>query len=68
MGLDIRIPLGMMFTIVGGMLVAFGAVTRGSTIYASSLGVDVNLAWGAVMLVFGLLMLGGGLRGRRRGN
>ncbi len=53
MGLDIRIPLGMLFTIVGAMLAVFGAVTRGSAIYASSMGVDVNLAWGAVMLLFG---------------
>jgi hypothetical protein len=64
MGLDIRIPLGMLFVIVGGMLAIFGGWTRGSAIYASSLGVNVNLAWGAAMLVFGLMMLLGGLRSR----
>ena len=65
MGLDIRLPLGMLFVIVGGMLAVFGVMTRGSAIYASSLGTNVNLVWGAVMLGFGLVMLLGGLRARR---
>lgn len=57
MGLDIRTPLGMIFTAMGLILVGYGLFTRGSVIYASSMGVNLNLIWGAVMLVFGVGML-----------
>jgi hypothetical protein len=57
MGLDIRIPIGLMFTIVGLILVAFGAATNHSAIYGRSLGINVNLGWGGVMLGFGVFML-----------
>ena len=63
MGLDIRIPLGLIFLLTGGVLAVFGAATRGSAIYARSLGIDVNLVWGMVLVVFGLVML---LVGRRQ--
>ena len=56
MKLDLRIPLGLLFTIVGLILSIFGAITRGSAIYAQSAGMDINLIWGVVMLVFGLIM------------
>ena len=35
MRLDLRIPMGMMFTLVGMILTAFGLSTRGSAIYAA---------------------------------
>lgn len=63
MGLDVRVPLGIIFLLTGGVLTIFGAFTRGSAIYDRSLGVDVNLIWGAVLVVFGLVML---LVGRRQ--
>ena len=56
MGLDIRIPLGMMFTLLGCLLVGFGFFSD-PAIYQRSLGIDVNLWWGLVLLVFGALML-----------
>jgi hypothetical protein len=56
MGLDIRIPLGMVFSIIGGIMTVFGLLTRSSTIYDRSLGLNLNLGWGVVMLVFGLTM------------
>jgi hypothetical protein len=56
MKLDLRIPLGLMFTIVGLILTIFGAVTRGSAIYRQSAGMNINLIWGLVMLVFGVSM------------
>ena len=62
MSLDLRIPMGLMFTIVGAILTLYGAVTHGSAIYARSAGMDINLIWGVVMLVFGLTMF---LMGRR---
>lgn len=63
MGLDIRIPLGLIFLIIGGIMSAYGLATRGSTIYAKSLDINLNLIWGAIMLVFGLIMF---LVGRRQ--
>lgn len=56
MGLDIRIPLGLMFTILGFLLVGFGLFSD-PAIYQRSLGIDVNLWWGLVLLVFGAMML-----------
>jgi hypothetical protein len=57
MGLDIRIPLGMIFLIIGGIMSVFGFITHGdAALYDRSLGVDLNLTWGMVMFVFGLVM------------
>jgi protein-S-isoprenylcysteine O-methyltransferase Ste14 len=56
MGLDIRLPLGLMFTIIGLLLAGFGFFSD-PAIYQRSLGIDVNLWWGLVLLVFGALML-----------
>ena len=64
MGLDIRIPLGLIFLIIGGILTLFGAFTRGSALYDRSLGIDVNLLWGALMLLFGAVMFFVGRRQR----
>jgi hypothetical protein len=56
MGLDLRIPMGLLFTILGLLLLGYGAVSD-RAIYARSLGVNVNLDWGGFLLVFGLVML-----------
>jgi hypothetical protein len=57
MGLDIRVPLGMIFLIIGGIMGVFGLVTHGdATLYERSLGVDLNLTWGGIMFVFGAVM------------
>lgn len=65
MGLDIRIPLGLMFLITGGLMTVFGLFTRGSAIYERSLDMNVNLIWGGLMFLFGLLMYILGRRPRR---
>ena len=58
MKLDVRIPLGMLFTLMGTILAAFGMATRANTdFYTKSLGIDLNLWWGPVLLVFGVTML-----------
>jgi hypothetical protein len=62
MGLDIRIPLGLIFLITGGMMTVYGLFTRHSAIYEQSMGVNVNLIWGIVMLIFGLIMFVAGRR------
>jgi hypothetical protein len=58
MGFDIRMPIGMLFSLFGMLLLGYGAATRGSAMYEEhSLGVNMNLWWGVVLLVFGLVML-----------
>ncbi|MBI5396747.1 MAG: hypothetical protein HZA91_15745 [Verrucomicrobia bacterium] len=58
MGLDIRLPIGLMFSLVGLLLTIYGAVTGGDAeIYKRSLGININLIWGLVLLVFGAAML-----------
>jgi hypothetical protein len=66
MNLDLRIPMGLMFTIVGAMMSIFGFVTRGSAIYARSDGMNINLVWGLVMLAFGITMFMLGRRADKR--
>jgi hypothetical protein len=56
MKLDLRLPIGLMFSIIGTLLVVFG-MTSDPAIYQRSLGINVNLWWGLVLLVFGLVML-----------
>ncbi|MCU1321527.1 MAG: hypothetical protein JWM43_1176 [Acidobacteriaceae bacterium] len=57
MGLDIRIPLGLIFLITGGIIGIYGFVTRNAPeIYEKSLGINLNLTWGALMFLFGLVM------------
>jgi hypothetical protein len=56
MGLDLRLPMGLLFTILGLMLLGYG-VFSDRAIYARSLGLNVNLGWGGFLLVFGLAML-----------
>ncbi|HVU45093.1 MAG TPA: hypothetical protein VHD85_03140 [Terracidiphilus sp.] len=63
MNLDLRIPMGLMFTMTGAILTAFGLATRDNTaLYAKSLGINANLWWGIVLLAFGITML---ILGRR---
>jgi len=67
MKLDLRIPLGMLFTFLGTILAAFGLSTRGNPdLYAKSLGIDINLWWGFVLLAFGVAMLTLGRRGQAK--
>jgi hypothetical protein len=67
MGLDIRTPIGLMFGIFGLLLAGYGLATNGSPLYERSLGHNVNLEWGMVLLVFGGVMLWLGRRPRGEG-
>jgi hypothetical protein len=67
MNLDLRLPMGLMFTLTGTILTSFGLATRDNkALYAPSLGIDANLWWGAVLLVFGIIMLVLGRRNQTR--
>ncbi len=65
MNLDLRLPIGFMFSLFGALLVIYGVLSD-KAIYARSLGINVNLLWGAVLLAFGALMLGLARWGRQR--
>jgi hypothetical protein len=56
MRMDIRIPIGSMFAVLGILLAGYGALGP-HDIYGKSLGINVNLGWGIVLLVFGAIML-----------
>lgn len=58
MGLDIKLPIGAMFAIIGLLLTIYGLFTASNTeMYTRSLHVNINLWIGATMLVFGVIML-----------
>lgn len=58
MGLDIRWPIGLLFSLIGALLVIYGLATGSDTeIYRRSLDINVNLRWGLVVLAFGAAML-----------
>lgn len=65
MKLDVRLPIGGMFAIFGAILVVYG-LAADDAIYQRSLGINVNLWWGLVLLVFGLAMLGVAIRAGAR--
>jgi hypothetical protein len=55
---DIRIPIGLMFSIIGVLISVFGFSTMSdSNMYHKSLGLNVNILMGLLMLFFGLIML-----------
>ena len=57
MGLDIRFPIGLMFTLVGLLLVIAGFVYTDAETLKRSLDINVNLWWGVLLMVFGAGML-----------
>ena len=56
MGLDVRVPVGLMFLTMGALLATYG-MFGDQSIYGRSLGINVNLVWGLVTLAFGGTML-----------
>lgn len=58
MGLDIKFPIGLLFSILGFILTIYGIVTTNDVLmYTKSLGQNINLYSGLFMLLFGLMML-----------
>jgi hypothetical protein len=65
MGLDIRLPIGMMFTLLGALLAIYGLSTGSDPdMYKSSLDLNINLIWGGVLFLFGAVMLAFALKDR----
>jgi hypothetical protein len=56
--LDIKIPIGLMFSVFGVVLLVYGFFTRNDTeLYQKSLSHNINLWMGGLMLLFGVVML-----------
>lgn len=57
MGLDIRMPLGLMLALIGAQLAVYGLLTGGA---------DVNLWWGTTLLACGAAFLWWSRAGKRK--
>src|SRR6188472_1387316 len=53
MRLDIRVPIGLMFGVLGAMLAAYGTFFSDPAIYERSLGININVWWGLILCAFG---------------
>ena len=65
MKLDVRLPIGLMFSLFGLILAVLGLV-KGSEQTQRLFGLNLDLAWGLVILAFGLVMLVIALRARKK--
>ena len=66
MGLDIRWPIGLMFTLIGVLLTTYGALKHAASVVpVAGTDVNINLIWGVVLLIFGVLMLLGAIAGKK---
>ena len=63
---DIRLPIGLLFTIIGVIISIFGFATGGADIYKHSLGININIWSGICLTVFGVLMLVMALRAQAK--
>lgn len=57
MDLDIRIPIGLLFITLGGVLAIDGLLAPHAIFERHSLGINVNLVWGLAMAAFGAALL-----------
>jgi hypothetical protein len=65
MGIDIRIPMGVMFGLLGLIITVYGLVSPAQIYEKHSLGININLWWGLVMVAFSASMLLLAFRARR---
>lgn len=64
--LDVRLPMGLLFLLLGLILIGYG-LTANPAIYAKhSLGQNVNLHWGVIFALFGAAMLVLAARAKRK--
>ncbi|MBN1127468.1 MAG: hypothetical protein JXA71_00675 [Chitinispirillaceae bacterium] len=65
---DIRLPIGLLFTIIGAVITIFGLATGGSKIYDEhSLGININIWSGICLTLFGVWMLVMAVRAQKKG-
>ena len=64
MNFDLRLPIGILFSFYGVVLVIYG-LAGDKAQYARSLGMNINVTWGVVLLLFGAAMLFLALTGKK---
>lgn len=58
MQLDIRLPIGLMFGLLGFILTIYGLMTRSDAeLYKRSLGININLWCGVIFVIFAAVLL-----------
>ena len=65
MSFDIRLPIGLLFLAIGLLLAGLGLTGDPAQLKTLAIGVNIDLVWGAVLSVFGLVMLALTRFGRR---
>jgi uncharacterized membrane protein HdeD (DUF308 family) len=67
MGLDIRLPIGLMFSIIGALMTIYGLVAKADPAqFHQPPGTNINLVWGIFLLVFGGWMLLMAIRAKKQ--
>ena len=66
MNFDLRFPIGVLFGLFGLILAGYGLFTNGDAMYAKSLGGNINLWWGLLLIAFGGFMLFLAMRGKKK--
>jgi hypothetical protein len=56
MQLDIRTPIGWLFTLIGALLILQGSFGS-TTLQAVVAGLNIDIVWGGVLAAFGAAML-----------
>ena len=64
MGQDLRFPIGLLLAIIGLVLSGYGLLGD-PQVYRRSLGININLWWGLVLFVVGVILLALARRGSR---
>lgn len=57
MNLDVRLPMALLFAIVGAILVVHGFLADPAIYEKHSLGININVGWGLVLLAFGAVLM-----------
>ncbi|MFT3868174.1 MAG: hypothetical protein QM715_06705 [Nibricoccus sp.] len=57
MNLDVRLPMGLLFAIIGAILIVHGFAADPAIFNTHSLGININVRWGIIIFAFGAIML-----------
>jgi len=57
MNLDVRLPMGLLFAIIGAILIVHGFAADPEIFRTHSLGININVRWGIIIFAFGAIML-----------
>ncbi len=55
MGIDIKLPIGIFFSILGFVVMLSGILKKGEVL--EKLGFNFNLYWGIFIFIFGVIMV-----------